>query len=77
MNLRGLIPSNFRFDSIDTDKQRMVGADLMAGICLYSCLFASGYWAIGAAFAVTDVAYYGPMGIAMPTTAAIAALTMI
>ena len=55
-----------------------MGADLMAGMCLYSCLFVSGnYWMLGAAFAAFDFAYYGPMGVAMPATAAVAALTML
>ncbi len=75
MNIRGLSP--IRWDSIDTDRQRMVGADLMAGMCLYSCLFSAGLWIPGAAFAAFDVAYYGPMGIAMPSAAAIAALTLL
>lgn len=56
----------------------MVGADLMAGMCLYSCLFASGnYWMLGALFAATDLAYYGPMGLSMPVSAAVAAFTLL
>ena len=65
-----------RWDGIDETRKSMVGADLMAGSVLYACLFASGYWHIGAAFAVFDLAYYGPMGAAIPVPAAIAALTM-
>ena len=55
----------------------MVGADLLAGCCLYSCLFASGYWMPGLALGCLDFVYYGPMGIAMPATAAVACLTML
>lgn len=75
MHLRGLMP--IRWDSIDSKKGRMVGADLMAGTCLYACLFSHGLWIPGAAFAAFDLAYYGPQGIAMPTAAAIGALTLL
>ena len=75
LNLRSW--STVRFDCIDTDKRRMVGADLLAGIVLYSLCFSYGLWIPGAAFAVIDLAYYGPMGIAMPATGAIAMLAMI
>ena len=74
LNMRGLMP--MRFDSIDCSKGRMVGADLMAGTCLYACLFASNLW-IAAAFAAFDLAYYGPMGLAMPAAAAVGALTLL
>ena len=74
-NIRGFMP--VRFDSIDTENGRMVGADLMAGICLYSVMFSHGLWIPGLAFAAFDVAYYGPMGIAMPTAAAAFALTLL
>ena len=76
-HLRGMVPDSMRCDSIDNVKGRMVGADLMAGICLYSCLFAGGWWMPGVAFAGLDALYYGPMGIAMPATAAIATLTLL
>ena len=36
-NIRHLSP--VRCDSIDSEKHRMVGADLLAGMCLYTCLF--------------------------------------
>ena len=75
LNIRSLMP--MRFDSIDTEKPRMVGADLMAGTCLYACVFASGLWPVGAALAVLDTAYYGPMGVAMPTAAALSCLTLL
>lgn len=75
LNLRNMMP--LRWDSIDSDKSQMMGADVMAGMCLYSCLFASGYWMAGVPFAVLDVAYYGPMGIAMPAAAAVGALTFL
>ena len=74
LNIRGVMP--IRWDSIDTKKGRMVGADLMAGTCLYACLFSHGLWIPGLAFAAFDLAYYGPMGIAMPAAAAVGALTM-
>ena len=54
----------------------MVGADLMAGTCVYACLFSHGLWFPAVAIAAVDLAYYGPQGIAMPTAAAIGALTM-
>ena len=75
MHLRSLSP--MRWDSIDSDKGRMVGADMMAGTCLYACCFAHGLWIPGAAFAAFDLAYYGPMGVAMPAAAAVGALTML
>ena len=75
MNIRSLMP--VRFDCIDPARGRMLGADLMAGTCLYAVCFTRGYWHLGLALAAFDVAYYGPMGISMPTTAAIAAATMI
>lgn len=49
----------------------------MAGTLIYTCMFANGLWIPGAAFAAFDFAYYGPMGIAMPATAAVAAFTML
>ena len=55
----------------------MVGADLMAGTCLYFILFSHGLFIPGIAFAAFDLAYYGPMGISMPTAAAVGALTML
>ena len=64
-------------DSIDCDKKRMVGADTMALFVIYSCLFANGYFAAGAAISVLDIAYYGPMGGAMPSAAAVAAFTLL
>ena len=69
--------SPIRWDSIDEEKQSMIGADLLAGMCLYACLFQAGYWMPGVAFAAMDLAYYGPMGIAAPTAAAVAALTLL
>lgn len=75
LNLRSMMP--LRWDSIDSEKGHMVGADLMAGMCLYSCLFASGYWMPGVAFAAADLVYYGPMGVAMPAAAAVGALTFL
>ena len=75
LNLRWLMP--MRFDSIDTDRRRMVGADLMAGTCIYACIFANGLWPVGAAFAAFDIAYYGSMGVAMPTVAALSCLTLL
>ena len=77
LNLRGLWPEQLRFDSIDTDKGRMVGADCMAGLCLYSLCFAYGYWQLGAAFAVMDCMYYGPMGSAFSVPAAIGVATLL
>ena len=74
LNIRGLMP--MRFDCIDEKRSRMVGADLMAGACLYACLFAHGYWLPGLAFAAFDLSYYGPMGLSMPVTAGVAALAM-
>ena len=76
MNIRWIFPKEMRWDSIDNDRKRMLGADLMAGCVGYSCLFASGYWGVGAALAVLDVAYYGPMGFGCAVPAAVAALTM-
>ena len=58
LNIRSMMP--MRWDSIDTDKRSMVGADLMAGTCLYFVLFSHGLFIPGAAFAAFDVAYYGP-----------------
>ena len=75
LSIRNYLP--MRFDSIDSDKGRMVGADLMAGTCLYMCLFSGGWYMAGLAFAALDVAYYGPMGVAMPTAAAISTLTLL
>ena len=75
MNLRGLSP--LKWDSIDSKQGRMVGADLMAGTCVYACMCAHGLWIPVAAIACVDLAYYGPMGVAMPTAAAIGALTML
>lgn len=77
LNIRPLWPASLRFDCIDLERQRMCGADLMAGMCLYSVCFAYGLWPLGAACAVFDASYYGPMGLAMPTTAAVAALTLL
>jgi len=74
LNLRWLSP--MRFDSIDESKRSMKGADLMAGICLYTCAFQAGLWIPCLAFAAFDAAYYGPMGLAMPTAAAAAVLTL-
>ena len=75
INIRPFMP--LRFDSIDTDRRRMVGADLMAGTCLYACLFANSLWPVGAALAVFDISYYGSMGIAMPTVAALSCVTLL
>ena len=75
MNIRSYMP--MRWDCIDTKRGTMVGADLMAGTCLYSLCFAYGLWHVGLAFACFDVCYYGPMGISMPVTAAVAAATML
>ena len=70
--------SPVRFDSIALGKQpRMVGADLVAGTLLYTCLFANGYFIPGLAFAAFDAAYYGPMGIAMPASGLVAAVTLL
>ena len=70
--------SPIRYDSITLGKQpRMVGADLVAGICLYTCIFANGYFIPGLAFAAFDAAYYGPMGVAMPASAFVATLTLL
>ena len=66
-----------RFDCIDPARGRMLGADLMAGTCLYALCFSYGWWIPGIAFAAFDVAYYGPMGISMPATAAAAVATML
>ncbi len=75
LNLRSMMP--MRWDSIDTEKGRMVGADLMAGTCLYLCLCSGGYYIPALAFAAADAAYYGPMGVAMPAAAAVATLTLL
>ena len=75
LHLRGVMP--MRWDSINDQKGTMVGADLMAGMCLYACLFSGGYWMPGLAFCAFDAAYYGPMGVAMPAAAAVAALTLL
>ena len=77
LNVRGLSP--MRWDSISHERgvARIVGADFLAGICLYSCLFSGGWWMVGAGFAAFDVAYYGPAGIIMPTSAAAFAFTML
>ena len=74
LHVRGMSP--IRFDSIDSQKGRMVGADLMAGTVLYACFFAHNIW-FAAAFAAFDLAYYGPMGLSMPTAAAVGVLTML
>ena len=75
MNLRGLSP--VRIDAIDDKNGKMVGADLLTGMCIYSCLFSYGLWVPGAAIAALDLAYYGPMGAAMPAAASIAVLTLL
>jgi len=75
LNLRWLSP--LRWDSIDESKRCMKGADLMAGMCLYTCAFQAGLWIPCVAFAAFDAAYYGPMGLAMPTAAAAAVLTLL
>ena len=77
LNVRGMVPQSLRFDSIDAARGRMVGADLMAGTCLYMCLCSGGWYLPAAAFALFDVCYYGPMGVAMPASAAVACLTLL
>ena len=75
LNFRGYAP--VRWDSMDCEKGRMVGADLMAGTCVYLCLFSHGLWIPGLAIAAVDLAWYGPLGVAMPVTGAVGALTML
>ena len=75
MNVRAMMP--MRWDCIDSERGEMCGADIVAGTCLYACLFSCGLWYVGIPFACFDAAYYGPQGLAMPATASIAALTML
>ena len=75
VHARKLMP--MRWDCIETNPTRMVGADLLAGSLLYAILCIEGYFVVAVPFVAFDLLYYGPMGGVMPASGALFALTML
>ena len=78
LNLRSMYKQMMPdWDCFDDNRGRMMGADGIACSVLYMILFYHRLWAIGGAFALFDLSYYGLYGAGAPCVAGLAALTLL